>query len=234
MGYIYLITNKINGKQYVGQTLRNDINDRWKQHFNKKAIGRCLKSDYLKYGIENFNFTIICICFDDYCNKFEKEYIQKFNTISPNGYNLSEGGSNKCTHPDTKILISEKLKGRKLSKEQCEKMRYRMTGSKNHNYGKHLSDKTKELLSQKAIKRGNMNLILTDEQKERRNKGLIFGVEKNKKKVGKYDKNNNLLEEFLSITDASKKSRIRHATISNICNNKKGYKTAGGFVWKFM
>ena len=234
MGYIYLITNKINGKQYVGQTLREDIYTRWKQHFNKKAIGRCLRSAYFKHGIENFKFQIICICFDDYCNKFEKEYIQKFNTISPNGYNLSEGGGNRCTHPDTKILISEKLKGRKLSKEHCEKIKQRMSGDKNHNYGKHMTEQTKELLSQKAIQRGNMNLILTVEQKERRNKGLIFGVEKNKKKVGKYDKNNNLLEEFSSITEASKNSKIRHATISNICNNIKYYKTAGGYIWKFI
>jgi group I intron endonuclease len=234
MGYIYLITNKINGKQYIGQTLREEINDRWKQHLNKKSIGRCLKSAYLKYGVENFNFKIICICFDEDCNKYEKEYIIKFNTISPNGYNLSEGGDNKCTHIDTKKLISEKLTGRKLSLEQCEKIKNRMTGSKNHNYGKNLSDKTKELLRQKAIQRGNTNLILTDEQKERRNKGLEFGVEKNKKKVAKYDKNNNFIEKFSCITEASKKCNITHTTISNVCNNIKYYKTAGGFIWKFI
>ena len=79
MGYIYLITNKINGQQYVGQTIREDIETRWKQHreTHKNAIGRYLYSAYKKYGIENFKFQIICVCFDEDCNKIEKEYIKK-------------------------------------------------------------------------------------------------------------------------------------------------------------
>jgi group I intron endonuclease len=234
MGYIYLITNKLNGKQYVGQTIREDINDRWKQHLNKKSIGRCLKSAYLKYGVENFNFKIICIFFDEDCNKYEKEYIIKFNTISPNGYNLSEGGDNKCTHIDTKKLISEKLTGRNLSLEQCEKIKNRMIGVKNHNYGKKLSDTTKGLLRQKAIERGSMNLILNDEQKLRRNKGLEFGVEKNKKKVAQYDLNSNFIKEFNSVSEAGNELNICIKSISRVCNNVKYSKTAGGFIWKFV
>ena len=34
MGYIYLVTNKIDGKKYVGQTIRKDINKRWREHCN--------------------------------------------------------------------------------------------------------------------------------------------------------------------------------------------------------
>lgn len=34
MGYIYLIENKLNNKQYIGQTQQLDINKRWKQHKN--------------------------------------------------------------------------------------------------------------------------------------------------------------------------------------------------------
>ena len=232
MGYIYLITNKINGKKYVGQTLCNDINDRWKQHRSKKSIGRCLKAAYIKYGIENFKFQIICICFDEDSNKLEIEYIKKYNTISPNGYNLSSGGGNKMTHHDTKKLISEKLKGRKLPKEQVEQMRQRMIGDKNPNYGKDMSEEIKQKLRGKALLRGT--IILNEEQKERRNKGLLIGVEKSKKKVGQYDINNKLIAEFNSIIEASNKTNISFRSIGRVCNNVKYYKTAGGFIWKFV
>jgi group I intron endonuclease len=234
MGYIYLITNKINGKKYVGQTLCDDINDRWNQHYSNKSIGRCLKAAYLKYGTNNFKFQIVCICFNDDANNFEIEYIKKYNTIVPNGYNLSEGGGNKMTHPDTKKLISEKLKGRKLPKEQVEQIKKRMTGDKNHNYGKHMSEEIKQKLREKALKRGSMNLILNKEQKEKRNKGLALGVEKNKKKVAQYDLNNNLISEFNCITEAANKTNICIRSISRVCNNIKYYKTAGGFIWKFI
>jgi len=60
MGYIYLITNQINGKQYVGQTIQDDIKKRWSTHkqVNKKYIGTCLFNAYKKYGIENFKYYV--------------------------------------------------------------------------------------------------------------------------------------------------------------------------------
>ena len=84
MGYIYLITNSINNKQYIGQSISIDINTRWKQYkkLDKSSIGRVLYNAFIKYGINNFKFQIICICFDNDCNNFEKEYIKIYNTIS--------------------------------------------------------------------------------------------------------------------------------------------------------
>ena len=55
-GYIYLITNSVNGKQYVGQT-KTTIEHRFKQHISKKKISHCsaLGGAIEKYGEENFN-----------------------------------------------------------------------------------------------------------------------------------------------------------------------------------
>ena len=67
MGYIYKITNKINGKCYIGETTKDDPNKRWKQHKNtiKKGMGcPALGLAVKKYGIENFEFCILIICFD--------------------------------------------------------------------------------------------------------------------------------------------------------------------------
>lgn len=90
---IYIIKNKINNKFYVGQS--NNPTYRWKQHkwrsINGEDKGKSAIHDAMrKYGVENFEFTILG-WFVDYNNK-EKEYIKKYNSLSPNGYNLTEGG----------------------------------------------------------------------------------------------------------------------------------------------
>lgn len=101
MGYIYLITNTLNAKKYVGQTQQKDIKSRWSKH--KTALNGCplLTNAIKKYGFINFKFKIICICFDEDCNKYEEEYIKKFNSLAPNGYNLMTGRGNSKHNPDT-------------------------------------------------------------------------------------------------------------------------------------
>jgi group I intron endonuclease len=71
MGYIYMITNIINNKKYIGQTLEKDINERWKSHLKKQNNCRYFKHALDKYGKDNFKFKIICICFDKDCDKYE-------------------------------------------------------------------------------------------------------------------------------------------------------------------
>jgi group I intron endonuclease len=95
MGFIYKITNTINNKCYIGQTRVADPNKRWAGH--KKAIkmgtGCPLLQDAVnKYGIDKFTFRVLIICFDEDLNKFEKDYIKKYNSFGENGYNASAGG----------------------------------------------------------------------------------------------------------------------------------------------
>ena len=68
-----MITNKINKKLYIGQTIRSDLNCRWREHklCKKDCIGNCLYNAYKKYGINNFEYKLICICFNEDCNKFD-------------------------------------------------------------------------------------------------------------------------------------------------------------------
>ena len=51
------------------------------------------------------------------------------------------------------------------------------------------------------------------------------------KEIEKYNLNGELIESFLNISDASRKTGISRQSISNACNNK--WKTAGNFIWKF-
>ena len=61
--------------------------------------------------LHNFTFKILVICFDDNRFSIEKEYIQKYNTVAPNGYNLKEGNDTGMSHTDeSRAKISDSLK----------------------------------------------------------------------------------------------------------------------------
>ena len=88
MGFIYKITNIITNKCYIGETKQNNPESRWKEHKNtiKNGVGcPALQDAVKKYGIENFKFDILLICFDEDRYKYEIEYIKKYNSIVPKG-----------------------------------------------------------------------------------------------------------------------------------------------------
>jgi group I intron endonuclease len=200
-------------------------------------VGRYLSSAYKKHGIDNFKFQIICICFDEDCNIYEEEYIKKFNTLVPNGYNLREGGKNSRQHPETIQKISDKLKGRRLT-EITDEIRKKLSesgkGEKNSNYGKKISEEGRKILSDgmKKIWEERKKNGIPFKTNNSNNKNLFIGA--NKKTVGKYDDNDNLLEHYESTVQAGLKNNIHHSVISKVCRGTKYYKKAGGFVWKFI
>ena len=95
MGFIYKITNMITNKCYIGETKKNNPFIRWNEHKKtiKNGIGcPALQDAVKKYGIDHFKFEILIICFDEDRFKYEIEYIKKYNSMVPNGYNLTKGG----------------------------------------------------------------------------------------------------------------------------------------------
>lgn len=246
MGYIYLIENLVNGKKYVGQTIQNDINMRWNKHkqLNKKFVGTCLFNAYIKYGINNFKYKIICICFDEDTNKYEEEYINKYNTLYPNGYNMIEGGKSRKFTPILKEIISKKLKGenhpmfgKHLSEETKQKLRQKNSGINAPNYGKKLTIEQKEYLSKLAKERHRKNNY--KQTNEKISTSLINYYQddsiKNKKsiKVQQYDLNNNLIKTFFSLNEEAKEIGVAQISIARASNpNITNYKTCKGFIWK--
>ena len=255
MGYIYLITNVVNGKQYVGQTVHADIDTRWNQHKRMKEhmLGRCIYNAYMKYGIQSFTFRIICICFDEACNELEAEYIRRYKTLVPNGYNLKEGGSNSRHNEETRRLISQNRKGKGMNVVYTEEIRKqrseRQLGEKNHNFGKPISEQQRAQISErmkeiwrekkahgigahentrKALQEGNARRW-EEYQKNKAPKEVSKG---RKQRIAKVDENGNILEEFESITVASKKYGINGSHIASVCRHER--KSAGGFKWKYM
>lgn len=90
---IYKITNKINGKCYIGQSV--DIYYRWYTHQKPKTwaadSGKALYRAFVKYGIENFTFEIIEECSRSQLDSREKYWVSHYDSYGK-GYNMNRGG----------------------------------------------------------------------------------------------------------------------------------------------
>ena len=94
---IYKITNKLNGKSYIGQSVH--CGKRLDEHFKGDLfIDQTIQLE----GIENFTFEILKIVPREELSYWEDYYIKEYNTMFPNGYNKRWNTSFQ------KILIREK------------------------------------------------------------------------------------------------------------------------------
>lgn len=109
---IYKITNLINNKQYIGQTIKTK-EQRWREHISPSSRCTYIKNAIQKYGKENFIIEQIDSAESlSELNEKEKYWIDKLNSLTPNGYNLRTGGDNHKASEDTKrkMSISNKSK----------------------------------------------------------------------------------------------------------------------------
>lgn len=90
---IYKITNTVNGMMYIGATMRPE--KRMKEHLHCRG-GLYFYNAIKQYGANCFTFEVIG-WFEDWKEK-EKYYINYYNTLYPNGYNIHEGGGDPPAH----------------------------------------------------------------------------------------------------------------------------------------
>lgn len=88
--YLYKITNRVNGKLYIGVT--KDPEYRKRSHFRKGE--RLVNKACEKYGKDKLTFEIICIGAKDYIYDLEVKAIKLYNSDSTtgHGYNICSGG----------------------------------------------------------------------------------------------------------------------------------------------
>lgn len=92
-GFIYKITNRVNGKVYIGQT-RFTVEHRYKQHiknFNIEHRKQPLYMAFAKYGIENFTVETVEECPIEKLDEREIYWIAKYDSFKK-GYNATQGG----------------------------------------------------------------------------------------------------------------------------------------------
>lgn len=79
---IYKITNKLNGKSYIGQSIHCG------KRFDEHLHGNLLIDETIQIeGIENFTFEILKLTTKEELSYWEDYYIEQFNTFFPEGYN---------------------------------------------------------------------------------------------------------------------------------------------------
>lgn len=214
MAYIYKITNKINGKIYIGKTMFSP-EKRWKEHckdYKKENFEkRPLYSAMRKYGIENFLLSTIEQCDDTIVNDREVYWIEYFQSFK-NGYNATIGGDGK--HYLDYDLICETYKQVQNAVKTAEIC------------GCH-PDSVKRILKEKKIE-----ITLSSE----------IAKKETSKMINQYDLKNNYIKTFPSINDAARYIQSlspERANLSGIAQHitavaKGKRKTAYKFIWKFI
>ena len=131
MATIYVLENMVNGKCYVGQTMQS-VKNRLSCHKTRNSyIGNALR----KYGVENFKM-ILSECPEENLDWAEQTAISLLGTISPEGYNIEDGG---CRIHHVSEETKEKLRGRLHTKESKIKMSLAKKGKPSNRKGVVLS-----------------------------------------------------------------------------------------------
>lgn len=172
MGVIYKVTNTINNKIYIGQTIRN-FDKRKCEHLHQAKTNHrsCayFHSAILKYGHKAFIWEIVFESNDlEKLNEKEIELIKLYNSYGKNGYNLCIGGNSNFGYKHSEETIN-KRKNFKHSEKTKEAARNRMLGSslseiakekiRQANLGKKASKETKEKMSKSNLGKGTKSVI---------------------------------------------------------------------------
>lgn len=213
MPYIYKITNKVNGKIYIGKTVRS-LDKRWKEHCQSSRKTQCEKRPLYeamkKYGIENFEFSLIEECDENILSEKEKYWIEYYGSFK-NGYNATIGGDGK-SYIDYDLVVAS-YKELKSCIDVAKKL--------------NINESTVRYI----LKLRQENIISSPEVNK-----MKYG-----KTVNMYSKDGKYIKTFPSFSDAGqylidnnltncKLSTIR-THISEVCKGKR--RTAASFVWKY-
>lgn len=179
---IYLVTNLINGKQYVGKTQKSYL-ERFNEHVNAYKYGyrQYLTCSIHKYGVENFKVELIKKVKNDEWDYWEKYYIKEYHThYTEGGYNVTWGGdSNPMDDP---LAVAN-------HKKACSSERFRNLQRKLNTGRKH-SEATKKLCRKNTL--ANLEVCM---------KGCWEYNNSRKTKVGMIE-NDEVIKVFDSLSDA--------------------------------
>ena len=111
MGFIYKVTNKVNNKIYIGKTLDDSIEERFKEHIKEAKIKQYNRPFHLalnKYGAENFTIEEIEQAPAELLSEREKYWIAYYHSYIhdeySNGYNATRGGDGSLEYDYSKII----------------------------------------------------------------------------------------------------------------------------------
>lgn len=217
-GFIYKYTSP-SGKSYIGQTVRS-LSER-AGHNGKNYKGCSLFFRAIqKYGLKNFDVEILAEVPRKQLNEQEKRYIHLFNSLAPNGYNISAGGEQIGPSKKARPIYQYSSKdGSFLKKwenisEVCE-------------YYNTIPQVFEACLLEKNYTAYNFCWSYIKMEKYPINKRI---VNPQKKKIYCYSLDGKLIKEYNSITEAEKDTHLDRSAIKRCC--RKEIDSCGGFKWR--
>jgi group I intron endonuclease len=239
---VYRITNKISGKCYIGQTV-GPLKDRWKSHQRVNgctAISRAIQ----KHGVSSFTIDII----GTYQNQQDLDnaeiyFIDLYNSLSPDGYNLKSGGGavGKMSE-ESKLKMSELKKGKvsprkgtKNSPETRAKLSAALKGKVPWIKGKKHSEETRQKLSD--THKGHIHSEETKKKMSASQKGRVASKETLYKKQRSQKTmtpvvclNNGIT--YFSQVEAARQLKVESKNINKVLKGER--KHTGGYVFAYV
>ena len=247
---IYMITNKVNGKIYIGQAV--DIEERWQSHKTELKgnyhHNKHLQNAWNKDGEDNFEFTIICECDESQLNTMEQYYIFDLMVYDDRiGYNKNYGGSSGRPTEESRKKMSKAKKGKYIgenhpfygkhhSEETRKKISEAIEGKNHPNYGKHHSEETRKKISEtekgKTCSEESRKKMSEAKRGEKHPMYGKFGVKHNKSiPVVQLTLEGELVNVYGSSMDAARNG-FNHGNINMCIKGKR--KTHGGYKWCYL
>ena len=218
---IYQATNKINGKYYIGKTIRTLKERKWRHYYDtfKKESQCYFHRAIRKYGKENFEWKVICKCNNEKeLNETEIYYIKKLNSSEENGYNLTQGGDG---------FASGDLNHNRINP---------MFGERNPFYGKHHTEETKKILREQRIGKnmGDENSMIIHNIDFNGNKNPFYDkhhTEKSKNQISNTKSNmwciitpSGKEFTFRGLSRFCKENKLNYSGVKGAVRNKRKYK----------
>lgn len=236
-GIIYKVTNRANGKVYVGQTVQS-LRARKKDH--KNGIGKhpqlALYRAFKKYGFETFDWEVIDYATSKYeLDEKEKRYVEQLRvTDRLYGYNMTFGGEGGKHTDEVKLRIGASNKGRIKSEDErrklSESLKGKYTGAKASWWGrKHTNEQRQKIGdAQRGYKNHNFGKKASEETRRKKSEATQGEKHWNHKNVVNLDSG----EVFVSAMQAREKTGIDNSIIGKCCRGQR--KTAGGYRWAYQ
>ena len=248
MYQIYKITNQKNGMVYIGSSI--EVERRWRQHKeasineNNHHYNYPLMIAFREFGIANFTFEVVdTLPTWEAMIEAEHNWIVKENCVKPNGYNQTDKTDSPMFDPAIAKKMSD-TKREKYGKRVCE------IDSANNilTIWDSLAEageatgldrfKISNVCNGTRLTTGNRIFRFLDEENKiiipeaKVNQVQSNRITKTSRRVGAYDKNNNLIQEFDSLQLAAQFCGGNSSTISAVCRGKRN--SHKNYIWRYL
>ena len=248
MYQIYKIANQKNGMVYIGSSI--EVERRWRQHkeasINEKDhhYNYPLMIAFREFGIDNFTFEIVeTLPSWEEMIEAEHNWIVKEDCVKPKGYNQTDKTDSPMFDPAIAKKMSD-TKRVKYGKKVCE-----IDSMKNIlNIWDSLAEagedtgldrfKISSVCNGTRLTTGNRLFRFLDDENQiiepeaKVNQVQSNRITKTSRRVGAYDKDNNLIQEFDSLQLAAQFCGGNSSTISAVCRGKRN--SHKNYIWRYL